>query len=275
MSQYTHEDGTLVVRLDKAIYGLTQLAKLWYKELLGSMLNSGFKKCPSDECVFMKKMSSGKYVVILLYVNDVLVMSELPSDNQWVKNLLEEKYKKIAMTEDIRLPYLGMAIMKTQNSFEICMRSYIEEILKLYGKRIREYVVPAMQSLFSVDKGAEAIKCRVKFHSIVAKLLYLGKRGRPHILMPIQFFCTRVKSPNVEDEWKLERVLGYLQLTKAWTRTFDKSPFERITTYIDESFMMHEDGKSQSACLVMMGNPLVQESCRKQQLVTKTPQKRN
>ncbi len=62
MSQYTHEDGTLVVRLDKAIYGLTQLAKLWYKELLGFMLNSGFKKCPSDECVFMKKMSSGKYV---------------------------------------------------------------------------------------------------------------------------------------------------------------------------------------------------------------------
>jgi hypothetical protein len=75
----------------------------------------------------------------------------------------------------------------------------------------------------------------------MAKLLYLGKRGRPDILIPIQFLCTRVKSPTVDDERKLERLLGYLQLTKSWTKPFDKRPFERITTYIDASFTTHVD----------------------------------
>jgi hypothetical protein len=58
-------------------------------------------------------------------------------------------------------------------------------------------------------------------------------------------------------------------MTKSWTRAFDKSPFERVTTYIEASFATHVDGKGQSVCLVMLGNTLVHESCRKQQLVTK------
>jgi hypothetical protein len=80
--------------------------------------------------------------------------------------------------------------------------------LKLYGKSIKEYVVPATQNLFKVDKQARVLEENIQFHSIVTKLLYLGKRGRPDVLMPVQFLCTRVKSPTIEDENKLKQVLG-------------------------------------------------------------------
>jgi hypothetical protein len=46
---------------------------------------------------------------------------------------------------------------------------------------------------------------------------------------------------------------------ESWTRAFDKSVFERVTTYIDASFVMHVNGKGQSACLVRLGNTLVHE----------------
>jgi len=68
---------------------------------------------------------------------------------------------------------------------------------------------------------------------------------------------------------KLERILGYLQLTRSWTRAIDNSSFEWVITNIDASFATQADGKGQSACLVMLGNTLVHESCRKQQIVTK------
>jgi hypothetical protein len=58
-------------------------------------------------------MNNGKYMLVLLYVNDVLVMLELSSDRRWVKDVLEEKYKKVTMIENTHLPYLGMAIIKT------------------------------------------------------------------------------------------------------------------------------------------------------------------
>jgi hypothetical protein len=102
-----------------------------------------------------------------------------------------------------------MTILKTKDEYEISMQSYIEDTLQLYAKKLTEYVTPTKPNLFKVDPNAQPIKENTKFHSIVGKLLYLGKRGRPDILLPVQFLCTRVKTLTIEDEKKLERVLGY------------------------------------------------------------------
>ena len=159
-------------------------------------------------------------------------------------------------------------IVKSKTGYEISMRAYVEDVLNLYRKEVKTCVTPAKLNLFTIEGGLEKID-PVAFHSIVAKLLYLGKRGRPDILLPIQFLCTRVKAPTVEDQRKLERVLGYLKLTKSWTRMFDNSEFNRVMTFIDASFAMHNDGKGQSGCMVFLGNTLVHATCRKQKIVTR------
>ena len=71
------------------------------------------------------------------------------------------------------------------------------------------------------------------------------------------------------DKRKLERVLGYLKLTKSWTRVLDKSPFDQAMSFIDASFATHDDGKGQSGCMIFLGNTLVHEACRKQKIVSK------
>ncbi len=40
-------------------------------------------------------------------------------------------------------------------------------------------------------------------------------------------------------------------------------------TYIDASFAIHPDGKSQSGCTVFLGNTLVHETCKKQKIITR------
>jgi hypothetical protein len=42
-----------------------------------------------------------------------------------------------------------------------------------------------------------------KIHSIVAKLLCLGKQERPDVLLPIQFLCSRGKVPTVKESVRL------------------------------------------------------------------------
>jgi hypothetical protein len=210
------EDGRLYIKVDRAMYGLIQSAKLWYNELTGHLMKHGFKKCEADECVLVKRMSNGNYIIVLLYVDNILVISEKAEDRHWVRSLLQGKYQKVTHQEGEHLPYLGMTILKTEVGFEICMKSYIEDILKLYDKKLCEYIIPAKQNLFEVQK-ARVIQDREKFHSVVAKLLYLGKRCHPDILMPVQYLCTHVRNPMLDDQRKLERVLGYLKLTKNWT----------------------------------------------------------
>jgi hypothetical protein len=267
LAEYVDHHGRLFAKVDKAMYGLIQSAKLWYKELTRHLMANGFKKCSTDECVLVKTMEDGNYIIVLLYVDDIMVMGKEQKDRYWVREMLEKQYGKVTSSEGSRLPYLGMTIVKTQVGYEICMKSYVEDVLNLYGREVKSCVTPAKANLFSVSKGQEPVDA-VVFHSIVAKLLYLGKRGRPDILLP--FLCTRVKSPTVEDGRKLERVLGYLKLTKNWTRVFDESPIGQVMSFIDASFAGHEDGKGQSGCMVFLGNTLVHEACRKQKLITKS-----
>jgi hypothetical protein len=268
LGDYVDQQGRIIVKVDKAMYGLIQSAKLWYKELTRHLMAKGFKKCHADECVLVKKVDNGEYIIVLLYVDDILVLGKQHADRHWVRQILEDEYDKVTSEEGYCLPYLGMTILKTELGFKITMKSYIDDVLKSYGAEVKTCVTPAKANLFSVDKGAKRID-GVLFHSIVAKLLYLGKRGRPDILLPIQFLCTRVKGPTVEDKRKLERVLGYLKLTRVWTRVFDKSSFHQAMSFVDASFATHEDGKGQSGCMVFLGNTLVHEACRKQKIVTK------
>ena len=90
------------------------------------------------------------------------------------------------------------------------MEGYVHEVMELCevtGKAS----TPATVNLFTINELADKllISQAKLFHSRVAKLLYLGKRVRPEILTPIIFLTTRVKSPDVEDWAKLDRVLRY------------------------------------------------------------------
>jgi hypothetical protein len=54
--------GKLVVKVNIAMYGLIQSAKLWYKELSGYLTSKGFKAYKSNECVLVKRMENGKHM---------------------------------------------------------------------------------------------------------------------------------------------------------------------------------------------------------------------
>jgi len=93
------------------MYGLIQSAKLWYKELSGYLVNKGFTVCKTDECILVKRMESGEYTGIILYVDDILVLSKMSEDRYWVKSMLVDWYKKVTSEEGDRLSYLGMTIV--------------------------------------------------------------------------------------------------------------------------------------------------------------------
>jgi hypothetical protein len=55
-----------------------------------------------------------------------------------------------------------------------------------------------------------------KGSTVVAKLLYLGKRSRPDILTTVAFLSTRVLKATEEDWKKLVKLVRYLRRTGDW-----------------------------------------------------------
>ena len=100
---------------------------------------------------------------------------------------------------------------------QISMTKYIDDLLHSFPEyeSLRIYTTPASTKLFEKPTGELLdAKSKERFHTTVAKLLYLCKRARPDIQLPTLFLCTRVKSPNESDDRKLKRILGYLRLTR-------------------------------------------------------------
>jgi hypothetical protein len=108
------------------------------------------------------------------------------------------------------------------------------------------------------------------FHAVVAKLLFVAKQARPHILLAISFLTTRVKDPD-EDEWKkLLRVLGYLADTLDYCLTLTCTGLDKLTWYIDGSYASHMDMKGQSGAVLVTGDCAVLFKSSKQKVNTRS-----
>lgn len=104
---------------------------------------------------------------------------------------------------------------------------------------------PAANHLFIVDLNTTKLDSVAKelFHSTVAMLLYMSKRTRPYMLLPISFLTTRVQEPNVDDQPKVNRACKYLYSTRELGICLEIDNLENdnpqstlfIKTYIDAS----------------------------------------
>jgi len=62
-----------VCRLRKNLYGLKQASRQWYKKFEFVMRKQCNKKTTSDHCVFVRKFSDDDFIILLLYVDDILI----------------------------------------------------------------------------------------------------------------------------------------------------------------------------------------------------------
>jgi len=129
--------------------------------------------------------------------------------------------------------------------------------------------------MLAISPDADPLEPSVveRFHSMVAKLLYVSKRTRPEILFSVNFLCTRVQKPTLEDSVKLGRLLKYLngskddELVLAINETNGKLKME---AYIDAAYGVHEDLKSHSGMMITLGKGTIMGVSSKQKCVSKS-----
>ena len=68
---------------------------------------------------------------------------------------------------------------------------------------------------------------------------------------------------------KLDRVIGYLKMSKTRQLIMRARDAWKVVAYIDAAFGCHLDGKSHSGCVICVGGATVHVISRKQKIVTK------
>jgi hypothetical protein len=173
----------------------------------------GFYLNPYDACVANKTIN-GKQCTIVWYVDDTKISHMEDKVITDVIEKIEERFGKMTVTRGNKHVFLGMNLEFHENgTASIKMKDYIKESITEFGETIsRSAATPAKRGMFEINEESAALTNKGKdtFHSVVAKLLYVSKRGRLDIQLAIAFLCTRVSCSTEQDWAKLKRVLEYL-----------------------------------------------------------------
>jgi len=210
---------------------------------------------------------------VTLYVDDLKISCVDPKGVEEVLDGLRKAYKTISVKEGKIVDYLGMTLDYSKPGVvRISMNALIDEVFAEFPVNGKGAVTPASSELFVVNDSTAKLKSKDKdrFHSMVAKLLYIAKRGRPDILTAISFLTTRVSCPDVEDMKKLERVISYMHGTKDMAITLGATDVTELHAYIDASHGVHVDAKSHTGLAVTMGIGVFMSRSSKQKVVSKS-----
>lgn len=270
--EYLRADGSVAVRLSGALYGCVESAKLWYDRIAGFLERIGFVKNEQDQCVFNHGEMEHQLSVVV-YVDDLFITCTDAGKIDWLRKQLEDEFGQVTFHHGDSHGYLGMNFVYQRDELKVTMEPYIEDLLKLY--EVKDTApTPARESLFMVDPSEPLVgkDDQDRFHSMVAKLLYLAKRARPDLLQAISFLTTRVEKATKSDCGKLFRVLRYLKGTKELGISFKfkgKKGLD-VRACADAAFGVHVDGKSHSGLVIAIGGGPIFVRSSKQKIVTKS-----
>lgn len=270
------EKKKIYLRLDKALYGCVQSARLFYEHLSKTLEDRGFARNEYDPCVFNRQREGSEQCTATLHVDDVKVSCRDKEEVDRVVEELRAAYKNIKVRRGDQHEYLGMDITfdRVNKVAKVSMSGMVSEIIASFPEELETSVVPAGEGLFKVNEDEEKLskKDREYFHATVAKLLYLAKRARPDVLTATCFLATRVKEPTREDWVKLRKVCAYLRGSQELGIRLgtENSGVSGLSAFIDSSYAVHGDCRGHTGAMISLGAGAVYTKSSKQKLNSKS-----
>ena len=118
----------LVCKLKKSLYGLKKEPWQWYLKFDNFMHEHGYTQCHSNHCVYFKKLDNDTYIILCLYVDDMLVARSNMDHINGLKEQLALSFtmKDLAVAKKI----LGMKIWRDRKNRKLTL-SQVDYIVKV------------------------------------------------------------------------------------------------------------------------------------------------
>ncbi|WZZ08512.1 hypothetical protein YC2023_094433 [Brassica napus] len=129
---YTPKDGVTlppnaVCKLNKYIYGQKQASRQRFLKFSSTLVSLGFQTSRSDHTLFIQR-TSGRYLAILVYVDDIIIASSNDEDVDSFKKSLADHFK-LRDLGPLRY-FLGLEIARSSSSILVSQRKYTLELLE-------------------------------------------------------------------------------------------------------------------------------------------------
>ncbi|KZV56002.1 hypothetical protein F511_12701 [Dorcoceras hygrometricum] len=161
-------------------------SSLWHYRL-GHMSNNDFLRCEADHCCYVKKLD-GSYIILLLYVDDMLIAG---SCREEIDKLKKELSKKFAMKDlGAAKQILGMRIIRDRVNgiLKLSQGEYVKKVVSRFNMTEAKPVSTPLASHFKLTeallpstKQEQDYMNKVPYASVVGSLMYAMVCTRPDI----------------------------------------------------------------------------------------------
>jgi hypothetical protein len=119
-------------RLKKSIYGLKQASRQWYLKFDRTIRNFGFKENIEDNYVYVR-FKNGKYIFLILYVDDILLVNSDVSLLLETKKFLFSKFDMKDLGEASFVLVIEIHRDRSKGVLGLSQNAYIEKVLKKFS----------------------------------------------------------------------------------------------------------------------------------------------
>lgn len=264
---FGRDEGNTVWKLRKSLYGLRQSGRNWNKVLHDFLRSQDFVQSLADPCLYTKRTAES-FVILLIWVDDVLISASDDKSLRNVKQMFKEKFR----TKDFGLVsnFLGMQFTFNEGEIVITQTRYLEKVLDRYCMNdCKGRATPCDESIRSFGE-AEAVDDQRKYREMIGSLVYAVSCTRPDLAFAVSRLSQYLNAPTQVHLSCVKHVLRYVKRTLDFGLHFRKCDQAdqnlKIIGYSDADWANAEDRKSVSGyCFVLQKNgPLISWKSKKQ-----------
>ena len=231
-----------VWKLERSLYGLKQAPRCWNKKIHEYLVSQGFVRTISDYATYSRGKGF-KQVILALYVDDLLILSEDINEVLKVKAALAQTFEMVDFGEVSVV--LGMRITRDRERGVLCIdqEKYAEEVLRRFGMENCKPIsipLPTDQKLVKAQGAFTEEERRsmeaTPYRQVVGSLMYLMVSTRPDLAAALGVLARFMQDPGRIHWEAAKRVLRYVQQTKRLGLQFKRQKSTEIVGFCDSDW---------------------------------------
>ena len=199
--------------LQKAIYGLVQAARQFWKKVVDKMQEGGFQLSAADPCMSYREDERG-ISIIIIYIDDMLIIGKEEAIDAAIKVLQGQfQFKDPASLED----YLGVQNVQCDDGKKAWLGqpTIIKSLEKQFGDRVvkkKMTITPGTPGVIRgkvYDISNVDEKTQYMYRSGVLTLLYLTKHSRPNLTNPVRELSKSMDGASMAHVTEMSKVINF------------------------------------------------------------------
>ncbi|KAJ0103510.1 hypothetical protein Patl1_06354 [Pistacia atlantica] len=255
-------------KLVKSLYGLKQAPKQWHEKFDQVLLSNGYTINDSDKCVYSKSYEDNTYVIICLYVDDMLIFSANMDVIIKNKKFLASNFDMKDMGEANVI--LGINIIKINDGLKLSQQHYVENFLRKFGYLESKLVSTPYDGNTQLKKNTQHSVSQNRYTQIIGSLMYLMNSTRPDIAYVVTRLSRYTHNPDKSHWIALDRVARYLKGTIDYGLMLGSTP-PVLEGYSNANWISDSDEiKSTSGYIFTLGGGVVSWKSSKQTCIAQS-----